>query len=258
MNLDLINNIVNNMKSNKVIQGFVKELQNYLESEAKNNFKNIGKEKFTLDNSMYNTNKKFTTIYRDKMNIKRAQILRNYASQMEEKGEMYYIYDKNSKMGDGYNLCIYNGSNNPEIIEKNKNELPYGSNIGSILRKIDGRFILDEEASKEISQEIYNMEEELLEQQSNYLESKRIEGHIYEMSEKDQNSIWLFDVTNEKINEDYNIDEQNNIEKYDVIDSENNIEEGFEEIDFPKELLKNAREGDIFIYKNGEYQQYYT
>lgn len=81
-----------------------------------------------------------------------------------------------------------------------------------------------------MEEEIRNMTDSLLEEQSRYLESKRIDGHIYEMSEKTSDRVWLFDITN-------------------------NSTEGIEEIDFPERLLKESKEGDLFIYKNGEYKK---
>ena len=234
MNLDLVNNIVNDMKNNKLVQSFIKELQNYLESSiSKNSYINIEKEDIPLVNPTHNGNK-ITAKYRDKMYTKRAHILNNYEKQTLDKGKMYYIYDKNSKMPDGYNLCICEEGNSHTVIEKSKDDLPNGVKIGSVLRMAEDDFILDEEATKEISQEIYKMKDELLKEQTKFLESKRIEGHIYEMSENSGDRAWLYDITNE---------------------SSNGIE-GVEEIDFPKELLKDGIEGDLFIYENGKYQKY--
>lgn len=51
------------------------------------------------------------------------------------------------------------------------------------------------------------------------------------MSEKGGDRAWLFDITS-------------------------GSNEGVEEIDFPQELLQDAKERDLFIYKNGEYQKY--
>ena len=234
MNLDLVNNIVKDLKNNKLVQGFIKELQNYLESSiSKNSYTNIEREDIPLVNSTNNENK-ITANYRDKMYIKRADILNNYAKSTLDKGKMYYIYDKNSKMSDGYNLCICEEGNSHTVIEKSKADLPKGAKIGSVLRAVEDEFVLDEEATKEISQEIYIMQDELLEEQTRFLESKRIEGHIYEMSENSGNRAWLCDITN---------------------GNGDGIEE-VEEIDFPKELLNDGKEGDLFIYENGRYQKY--
>lgn len=70
------------------------------------------------------------------------------------------------------------------------------------------------------------MKTELLKEQTEYLKSKRMEGHIYEMSENNGDRAWLFDITS-------------------------GSNEGVEEIDFDIDLLKTSKEGDLFIYKMG-------
>lgn len=223
MNLGLVHKIINDVNKNKYAQNFIKELQDYLE-------KNTKREELTLLNLTHNENK-IITKYRDKMLIERANILNNYASKTIDEGEMYYIYSKNSKMEDGYNLCNCEKEKSHIIIESNKENLPYGSKIGSVLRKNGNTFIIDQKASKEIDEQINNMKTKILEEQTKYLERKRIEGHIYEMSENDGDRAWLFDITV-------------------------NSNEGVEEIDFPMELLENGKEGDLFIYENGDYHIY--
>ena len=37
MNLDLVNNLFNNIKDNKIVQNFMEELSNYLENNVANN-----------------------------------------------------------------------------------------------------------------------------------------------------------------------------------------------------------------------------
>lgn len=227
MNLDLINNVIGDMKNSKIVQNFMNELQNYLEKSI-----NIQKEDMSLNNFSLDENK-LTTMFRDKMYIERANILNNYAKQTLDRGEMYFIYDRNSKMTDGYNLCICEEGKSHTIIEKNKNELPDGAQIGSVLRKIGDEFMLDENATDDISHKIDDMKEQLLKEQTEYLESKRIEGHIYEMSENDGERAWLFDTT---------------------IGNNNGIE-AVEEIDFPEELLKDGVEGELYVYEDGEYKK---
>lgn len=229
MNLDLINNIVNDVKNNKFVQNFIKELQSYLESSI-SNYENIEKEDISLVNPTHN-GIKITAKYRDKMLVERSHILNNYAKQTLDKGQMYYIYNKNSKLENGYNLCICEEGKSYAIMEETKDILPNGATIGSVLRKSGNSYILDEKATKEIEEEINNMKDELVKEQTEFLESKRVEGHVYEMSENVGDSVWLFDVTN-------------------------GSNEGIEEIEFPKELLKDKKEGDFFVYKNGEYQNY--
>ena len=224
LRLDFINNIVNNAKNNKF---FLEELQN---SIKKNKYFNSEKEDIPLTNPTYNENR-IITKYRDKMLIERANILNNYAKQTLNKGEMYYIYSKNSKIIDDYNLCICREEMSHAIIEINKANLPNEAKIGSVLRKFGNSYILDEEATKEVEEKICNMKAELLKEQTEYLKSKRMEGHIYEMSENNGDRAWLFDITSGR-------------------------NEGVEEIDFDIDLLKTSKEGDLFIYKNGKYQKY--
>ena len=210
MRLDFINNIVNNAKNNKF---FLEELQN---SITKNKYFNSEKEDIPLTNPTYSENR-IITKYRDKMLIERANILN--------------IYSKNSKIIDDYNLCICREGMSHAIIEINKANLPNEAKIGSVLRKFGNSYILDEEATKEVEEKIYNMKAELLKEQTEYLKSKRMEGHIYEMSENNGDRAWLFDITS-------------------------GSNEGAEEIDFDIDLLKTSKEGDLFIYKNGKYQKY--
>lgn len=234
MNLDLVNNIVNDMKNNKFVQNFIKELQNYMEDTiSKNSYINIEKGDMTLVNPTNNEDK-ITAMYRDKMYVERANILNNYAKQTFNKGQMYYIYDKNSQIEGGYNLCICEEGKSHTIIEANKEDLPNGARIGSVLRKQGEDYIIDKDATEEIATEIYNMKDRLVKEQTEYLESKRIEGHIYEMAENTGDRAWLADVTNK---------------------SDDAIEV-VEEINFPTELLLDGKEGDLFIFKNGEYQKY--
>ena len=59
----------------------------------------------------------------------------------------------------------------------------------------------------------------------------RIEGHKYEAGEKYSGRIWLYDLDN----------------------AQDGGMEGIEEIEFPKDLYQDAKEGDLFIYTDGGY-----
>ena len=228
MNLDRVNELVNDAKNNKFVQNFIKELQNYIEKSSHTN--NFEKGDLGLVSSIED---KLITKYRDKFKIERSDILNNYSKETPNQGEMFYIYSLNSKLENSYNLCICKEGQIHTVIEVNKNELPEDATVGSVLRKNGENYILDNNATEEIARKLNNMEDALLEEQAQFLESKRIEGHIYELSEKNSDRVWLFDIT----------------------DSNALNTEAVEEIEFPKELLKNTKEGDKFVYKNGEYQR---
>ena len=215
MNLNLINSIFYDAKINRFANNFISELEKSLNSERME-FK-------SMDNRML-------TRFRDQFYIERNEILNSYANDTMDKGQMYYIYSKNSISEDRYNICICEEEQSNVVIEKNINELPDGVRVGSVLRGNEENFYIDEEAIEVIEDKIQEMRVRIFEEQQEYLESKRVEGHIYELYEKDTDTAWLFDIT-----EDDN--------------------EGIEEIEFPMDLLEDASEGDLFIYQDGIYNK---
>lgn len=224
MNLDIFNDLVNDVKKSNEIQNLIKEVKKYLEN---NIIKNDVKEEIPLVNPTYDS-ERIITKYRDEMLTKRLEILNNYAQNTQNKGEMYYIYSKNSESENSYNICICEEDKSHIVIEKSQEELPSGAIVGSVLRKNNDRFIIDEKATKTISEKLDNMKSQLLEEQREFLASQRIEGHMYEMAEKSEDRALLFDITAGN-------------------------DEGFEEIDFPLELLNESKEGELFVFEDGEY-----
>lgn len=232
MNLDFMNDLFNGLKENKVVQNFAKELSEYveknLESDSRTHANDDSYVDLTADN-LEIEGEKVTAKFKDEMVVERANILQNYA---KENGEMYYIYG-NSTQEDAYNLTPCDETRSHQVITINAEELPKGAELGSVLRKTGEEFELDPSATKEIAEKISDMIEEKLEEQEQYLENKRIEGHVYEVGEKQDGRIWLYDLNN----------------------SAGGGTEGIEEIQFPKTLYESAEEGDLFVYKDGEYQR---
>lgn len=177
--------------------------------------------------TLYNT--KIISKFRDEMLLERKNILQEYASTSNEPDDMLYIYNSSSNDKSAYNLCYCDSEKN-DVLTVKINDLPKGSELGSILVKRENGYILDDNASKIVNKEINDMIKEKIKEQSEYLDSKRIEGHIYEVGEKYSGIIGLYDLTNKS----------------------QGMEE-IEEIDFPEELYKTASEGDMYIYQNGEY-----
>ena len=237
MNLDIVNDIFNNLKENDCVQNFMKELSKYLENNITNNNK--------ISNNDYNFNdihlddltlygEKVTARYRDEMLTERRKILQRYSENTKEKEEMYYIYDVNSSDSNFFNLCICEEGKSHEVITKLKEELPEAATLGSVLRKKDIGFELDYEGTNSVGKEINTMIKEKIEEQHEYLDSKRVEGHTYEVGEKYLGRIWLYDLDN----------------------AQGGGIEGIEEIEFPKDLYKDAKEGDLLIYQNGKYKKH--
>lgn len=236
MNLGLVNDLFSNLKENNFVQSFMKELSNYLENTITNTTR-ISNNDFNFndihlgDLTLYG--EKVIVRYRDKMLTERAEILQRYSENTKEKGEMYYIYDVNSGDSNSFNLCICEPGKSQEVITKTKAELPEGVTLGSVLRKKDMEFVLDNDGTKSVGKEINTMIKEKIEEQHKFLNSKRVEGHTYEVGEKYSGRIWLYDLDN-------------------VVGG--GIE-GIEEIEFPKDLYQIAKEGDLFTYQNGKYEK---
>ena len=237
MNLDLENDLFNNLKEKQFMQNFIKELSNYLEKNLTHNTEISG-----VDNTWNNLladnleigNQKIISKYKDEMLLERTNILQNYALKTKDKGEMYYIYDIDNDGKNTYNLCICEPSKSHKVITKKIEDLPEDARLGSVLRKKGEEFVLEKEDTMVIENQINSMIKEKIKKQDQYLDSKRIEGHIYEADEKYSGRIWLYDLNNKV---DGGI-------------------EGIEEIEFPKNLYETAKKGDKFIYQNGEYKKY--
>ncbi len=232
MSLELVNDLFNNLKENKFVQNFIKELSNYLEKNLINSTENNSWNNLLSDNLEIG-NKKIISKYKNEMLLERINILQNYASKTKDKGEMYYIYDINSNNKE-YNLCICESNKSNKVITKKIEDLPEGSTLGCVLRKQGENFILEKEDTLFIENEINNMIKEKIKEQEQYLDSKRIDGHIYEADEKYSGRIWLYDLNN-KMGKSI---------------------EGIEEIEFPKNLYETVKKGDKFIFQNGKYEKY--
>lgn len=222
MNLDFVNNLFNNLKENKLAIDFMNELSDYLEN---NGWNNLLADDLTINDT------KIISKYKDNMLKERANILQDYAENTKEAGEMYYIYNVSENEKNSYNISKTDKSH--KILTLSIDELPKGTQLGSVLRKQGDKFILDANATRIVGKRINEMIEEQIKKQNQFLKDKRIDGHMYEVEEKDNGRIWLYDL--------------NNIEG-------GGIEE-FEEIEFLKDLYQMSKKGDKFLYKDGEYQK---
>lgn len=159
------------------MQGFINELSDYLRNNIENNSKlfdvnNKYSSLFSDDLTLYD--EKIITKFRDEILNQRANILKNYDKNTKENGEMFYIYDKATNEKDSYNLCSCSSKKSHEIVTKVIEELPIGSNLGSVLIKQGEKFILDEETTKNVEKEINIMIKEKIEEQNRYLNSKNL------------------------------------------------------------------------------------
>ena len=220
MNLDFVNNLFNNLKENKLAKDFMNELSDYLEN---NEWNNLLSDNLTINDT------KIISKYKDIMLKERAKILQDYAESTREAGEMYYIYNISQNERNSYNIIKADKSH--KVITISIEDLPDGAKLGSVLRKQGDKFILDANATRIVGKRINEMIEEQIKEQNQFLSGRRIEGHSYEIEDKDNGRVWLYDLN----------------------DTTGGGIEEFEEIEFPKDLYEMAKNGDKFLYKNGLY-----
>ena len=223
MELNIFNiNINMDNKNREEVSDFIKELSDYLENDNDRQVSIL---------EQVQKSEKVTVMYRDKINIERNKILNNYAKENQDKGVLYYIYNKVQDT-DNYLLSICEENKSNVVIEVNEKKLPKGISVDTVLRQENGKYIVDTRATFIVRKQIEKMVNKLLKEQEQYLQSNRVEGHIYEVGEVERDRVWLYDIT-----------------KNDV----NGIE-AFEEIQFPLEFINKITEGTKVIYQNGSYE----
>lgn len=222
LNLNLFNNLRDITKENNIIHNFMKELKQALENNLGGNVK---KDETLVQRIL--DGGPLTTQYRDKINIERSNIIKNFSKENSDQGDFYYVYSKWSDNTYGAVNCK-NGEMG-EYIGLKENEFPKGAEVDCVLRVKNGKIELDKNATQQIQEELTQMINKLLKEQENTLEAQRVEGHIYEFIEKAGDMVELHDITK-------------------------NTGRCFEEPNFPKELANKATTESRFKYENGEYR----
>lgn len=97
MDLDFFNNLSNNIKENKIIQSFLKDLENFLEKNENKNLSYI---------EIIQNQKGLMPKYRDNLYLIRNDLLCDYSN----KEDLYFIYGKNPKNGN-YIANVYRNGN---------------------------------------------------------------------------------------------------------------------------------------------------
>lgn len=217
MILDLFKNLRNNLKNNNEdVQKFLNELKNAQNIEKNN--------KGILDKVQEEN--KISIGTKNQMEAKMDEILKEYQKETADKGDLYFIVEK--AKDNTYTTYKYEIEDD-DVLKLVKEELPQNAGVNTALRYGDGKYIIDEEGTKELQNRIKDMAEELIDEQNRVLEEYRKEGHSYRVSENINNCVFLWDITDKP--------------KVEV-----------EEVDFPEELLDKAIEGAIFDYVDGTYE----
>lgn len=226
MDLNFFKNMNNNRDDR---EGIFKEFTDMLEkSLLRNDASSVNIEKELSLLQQVQSEYKLVTEFRDKINVERRNILEEYAKETADKGELYFVYSKNSQDDNKYNLTLCDEEKSNQVIEMDKNELPVGVSIDSVLRKENGEFVLDSIGTETVMEKMQDMISRVLDEQNKFLKEHRVEGHVYEVGEVESDRVLLFDITKDDGN-------------------------GIEEIDFPEELLNQVSEGSKVLFENGKY-----
>ena len=229
MNLDLVNDILKELKENDFVQDFINDLTSYLE--------NKNEEKPILEEILSKNN--ITTANENSIRWKMDDVILDYAKENFKDETMYFVNDnkkivwKNNKKD--YNndiLSIWKVENNKiEEIGLEKSKLKEKLSINDVFKIENDEAIIDKIATKELKDKILEMANEIIEKQNNNLSNYKKEGHLYVVKEEIGNNRFLKDITEDKNTE-------------------------FEEIDIPKEILDKAVEGSVLKYTNGKYEYF--
>lgn len=237
MNLDFVKDLFNDLKENKFVQNFINELSDYLKNNAKNTSDNKGEKIPIIEKILSERN--VATGDANSIRWREDDTIIKYADKTGNNKPMYFVKDSkkaywlNNERHYNNNVYVVLKVKNSKIeeIEINKEEMPKDIGVNDVFRIENGKYMLDNIATKELQEEITNMAEKIIDKQNINLDKYRKEGHLYMVKEELGNNRFLWDLTDAP-------------------------EIEFEEANFPKELLDKATQGAVFKYTNGQYEYY--
>lgn len=224
------------IKENEKIQGFVKELSQYLENNIKHNLENRGEEKLPIIESLIQKNT-LATANENAIRFGERDVIIEYANKNRDMEPLYFVKDSKKTYWENnqrkYNEDVYTvfEVQNGEIqeLEINKQDMPKGIQVNDVCYKENGEYVVDAIATKEMQEAVRHMAQDIINEQGNHLNTYRKEGHEYLVTEELGNNRFVKDITEDTKTE-------------------------FEEVNIPKEILKEATEGAILRYINGNYE----
>ena len=219
MNLDIFNDLIDKLKESDLVQNFIEELSNHLENskeKEKNNIMNINsiEEKYKLNSE-----------YANKLKIERNKILEEQARNFNNDESLYYVSYKNS-FNNNYQIIEFNKINENKSFYITREELPKNISVGKVMRKIDDKYEIDNDITKQIMKKVEDCAEVLANEQNEELKKYRQEGAIYQVVDHSSKGVFLQNKDNNVI---------------------------FEETNLSEELMDKISNDYILSYKNGEY-----
>lgn len=219
MNLDIFNDLIDKLKESDLVQNFIEELSNHLENskeKEKNNIMNINsiEEKYKLNSE-----------YANKLKIERNKILEEQARNFNNDESLYYVSYKNS-FNNNYQIIEFNKINENKSFYITGEELPKNISVGKVMRKIDDKYEIDNDITKQIMKKVEDCAEVLANEQNEELKKYRQDGAIYQVVDHSSKGVFLQNKDNNVI---------------------------FEETTLSEELMDKISNDYILSYKNGEY-----
>lgn len=149
MNLDL-NRVIEKVGQNEFVKEFIKELGEYLEMKNNKKMENI---ELTPEEDL--------DFYRKKSNFLQ-EYFKNELSDLKN-GEIFMVTDKfeNDSEYHRYKVAQYKNDKECKYIAFEK-DLPENIKIGDMVRKVDGKYLLDEQATEFVNDSINNIMNEII------------------------------------------------------------------------------------------------
>ena len=233
MRLDLLNDVFNNFKERKFVKNFINEMSNYLENNLNFKSEEIPIIEEILSKNNLTTGNKNTIIWKERdIILEYVEKFRNDKSIyfVKDSKKTYWLDNKKHYDNDVYKVLKIENSKIEEV-EISKKDMPKNIGINDVFTIENGSYICDNVATKELKKEIINMTKEIIDRQNINLDKHRKEGHLYLVTEKLNNNLFLWDL----------------------IDSPK-IE--FEEVNISENLSNSIRAGMVLKYINGKYEYY--
>ena len=149
MNLDL-NRVIEKVGQNEFVKEFIKELGEYLEMKNNKKMENI---ELTPEEDL--------DFYRKKSDFLQ-EYFKNELSDLKN-GEIFMVTDKfeNDSEYHRYKVAQYKNDKECKYIAFEK-DLPENIKIGDMVRKVDGKYLLDEQATEFVNDSINNIMNEII------------------------------------------------------------------------------------------------
>jgi hypothetical protein len=230
LSLDLSNDLFNNLRENKVVQNFIKDLSSYLKNNGIQN-----DEKPIIEQILNNNN--VSTGNSNAIRFKEEETIIKYAKDNCNNETIYFVKDNKKTywsnnqrhQDDNYYTVLKVDNGEIEKMNISKDEMPKEIKVNDVLKIENGKYIKDEILTTELKEAIIDMANEILNKQNTNLDTYRKEDHVYVVTEEVGENRFLKDLTE-------------------------NSDKEFEEVNLPKDLLEKAVEGTILKYSNGKYE----